>query len=171
MCWAWGCWSFMKHLHATTIFISCLCVSLGWISSSTVLSAWVKSSASVWQLCFCFITSYQMNLIFCFYCLVFILCLGTGQLKCPWMSCNDVNNLCRCFLSDKTRPVASIIENILQCALDFRSCLTGGICDVGMDQEDLLGTFSRINISQVILTSLLKILHTQHELQSVLITM
>ncbi|XP_040992512.1 uncharacterized protein LOC121239342 isoform X1 [Juglans microcarpa x Juglans regia] len=55
-----------------------------------------------------------------------------------------------CFLSDETRHVASIIENILQCALDFRSCLTGGICGVGMDQEDLMGTFSRINISQVL---------------------
>ncbi|XP_059430349.1 uncharacterized protein LOC132163972 isoform X4 [Corylus avellana] len=55
-----------------------------------------------------------------------------------------------CFLSDETRNVASIIENILQCALDFRSCLTGGIWDIGMDQGDMWGNFSRINISQVL---------------------
>ncbi|KAF8111207.1 hypothetical protein N665_0076s0195 [Sinapis alba] len=31
-----------------------------------------------------------------------------------------------CFLSDETRVVSNIIENILQCALDFRSCLPRG---------------------------------------------
>lgn len=55
-----------------------------------------------------------------------------------------------CFLSDETRTVASIIENILQCALDFRSCLNGGIWDVKMDRGDLLGKCSRINISKVL---------------------
>ncbi|KAE8037663.1 hypothetical protein FH972_010235 [Carpinus fangiana] len=55
-----------------------------------------------------------------------------------------------CFLSDETQNVAGIIENILQCALDFRSCLTGGIWDIGMDQGDMWGNFSRINISQVL---------------------
>lgn len=67
------------------------------------------------------------------------------------------------------RHVASIIENILQCALDFRSCLTGGIWNVGMDRGDLMGKFSRINISQVILTSLLLMMHAQLELYSILL--
>ncbi|KAJ0241640.1 Spc97 / Spc98 family of spindle pole body [Hirschfeldia incana] len=31
-----------------------------------------------------------------------------------------------CFLSDETRDVSNVIENILQCALDFRSCLPRG---------------------------------------------
>ncbi|KAG8655629.1 hypothetical protein MANES_04G054800v8 [Manihot esculenta] len=55
-----------------------------------------------------------------------------------------------CFLSDETRPVASIIESILQCALDLRSCLTCSMWDVGLDQEDSLGKLSRINMSQVL---------------------
>ncbi|XP_021658753.2 uncharacterized protein LOC110648730 isoform X2 [Hevea brasiliensis] len=55
-----------------------------------------------------------------------------------------------CFLSDETRSVASIIESILQCALDLRSCLTTSIWDVGLYQEDSLGKLSRINMSQVL---------------------
>jgi len=51
---------------------------------------------------------------------------------------------CRCFLSDETKAVGSIIESILQCALDFRSCLTIGAC-----RGDFLGELSTINISQV----------------------
>ncbi|XP_022731919.1 uncharacterized protein LOC111286290 isoform X3 [Durio zibethinus] len=56
----------------------------------------------------------------------------------------------RCFLSDETRSIASIIENILQCALDFRSCLTGGRWNVGLAEGDLMDKLSRINISQVL---------------------
>eukprot|EP00257_Ricinus_communis_P014968 XP_015572775.1 uncharacterized protein LOC8286577 [Ricinus communis] len=55
-----------------------------------------------------------------------------------------------CFLSDETRPVASIIESILQCALNFRACLTTSIWDVGLDEGGLRGKLSRINISQVL---------------------
>ncbi|KAB1226888.1 Gamma-tubulin complex component 6 [Morella rubra] len=55
-----------------------------------------------------------------------------------------------CFLSDETRHIASKIENILQCALDFRFCLTGGMGDIGIDQGDLMAKLSRINISQVL---------------------
>ncbi|KAL5576039.1 hypothetical protein UlMin_017738 [Ulmus minor] len=56
-----------------------------------------------------------------------------------------------CFLSDEMRPVASIIDSILQCALDFRSCLRGGMWGVGIiDKGDLEGRLSRINISQVL---------------------
>ncbi|KAL5765353.1 hypothetical protein ACOSP7_015970 [Xanthoceras sorbifolium] len=54
-----------------------------------------------------------------------------------------------CFLSDETQFVTGIIESILQCALDFRSCLTRGIWDIELDQGDLMGDISRINISQV----------------------
>lgn len=60
---------------------------------------------------------------------------------------------CRCFLSDEAQFIANIIEDILQCALDFRSCLTRGVWDITQDQGDLLGSISRINISQVILAS------------------
>ncbi|KAB1206336.1 Gamma-tubulin complex component 6 [Morella rubra] len=55
-----------------------------------------------------------------------------------------------CFLSDETRHIASKFENVLQCALDFRFCLTGGIGDVGINQGDLMAKLSRINISQVL---------------------
>ncbi|XP_039065159.1 gamma-tubulin complex component 6-like [Hibiscus syriacus] len=55
-----------------------------------------------------------------------------------------------CFLSDETKPIASTIENILQCALDFRSCLTGGIWNTGHAEDDLLDKLSRINVSQVL---------------------
>ncbi|KAL2349563.1 hypothetical protein Fmac_003563 [Flemingia macrophylla] len=60
------------------------------------------------------------------------------------------DSLCICFLSDETKAVGSIIESILQCALDFRSCITVGAWDSGSDPEDLLGKISRINISQVL---------------------
>ncbi|XP_015873298.2 uncharacterized protein LOC107410385 [Ziziphus jujuba] len=55
-----------------------------------------------------------------------------------------------CFLSDETRPIANIIESILQCALDFRSCLRGSMWDIGMGKEDFSQRLSRINISQVL---------------------
>ncbi|KAK7405823.1 hypothetical protein VNO78_07433 [Psophocarpus tetragonolobus] len=60
------------------------------------------------------------------------------------------DSLCICFLSDETKAIGSIIESILQCALDFRSCITVGAWDSGSDPEDLLGRLSRINISQVL---------------------
>lgn len=56
---------------------------------------------------------------------------------------------CRCFLSAETKAVGSIIESLLQCALDFRSCLTTGAWDTGSDQGNLLGKVSAINLSQV----------------------
>ncbi|XP_019054445.1 PREDICTED: uncharacterized protein LOC104604116 isoform X2 [Nelumbo nucifera] len=55
-----------------------------------------------------------------------------------------------CFLSDETRPVASIIESILQCALDFRSCFIGNVRNVGLDQGDLAGLLAQINFTQVL---------------------
>ncbi|KAI4308340.1 hypothetical protein L6164_031423 [Bauhinia variegata] len=55
-----------------------------------------------------------------------------------------------CFLSEETQTVGSIIESILQCALDFRSCLTTVAWDVGVDQENSVGRLSRVNISQVL---------------------
>ncbi|MED6217760.1 hypothetical protein PIB30_020556 [Stylosanthes scabra] len=60
------------------------------------------------------------------------------------------DSLCICFLSDETRAVGSIIESILQCALDFRSCLTVGVWRAGSGQENLSGRLSRINIPQVL---------------------
>lgn len=55
-----------------------------------------------------------------------------------------------CFLSDETRPIAAIIENILQCALDFRSCFTRGYWEVTVDRRDSSKVLGRINISQVL---------------------
>ncbi|WCJ41567.1 Spc97 / Spc98 family of spindle pole body (SBP) component [Euphorbia peplus] len=54
-----------------------------------------------------------------------------------------------CFLSDETRTIAGIIERILQCALDFRSCITSNVGDVVLNEGDFLGKLSRINMSQV----------------------
>ncbi|KAL3850233.1 hypothetical protein ACJIZ3_012115 [Penstemon smallii] len=51
-----------------------------------------------------------------------------------------------CFLSNETRSVAGIVQNILQCAMDFRSCLTGRILDA---DEKVINIFSEIDISQV----------------------
>ncbi|KAL0389244.1 UNVERIFIED_CONTAM: Gamma-tubulin complex component 2 [Sesamum calycinum] len=53
-----------------------------------------------------------------------------------------------CFLSNETRPIAGIIQNILQCAMDFRSCLTGSILGAGSSDETLTSIFSQIDISQ-----------------------
>ncbi|KAJ4969843.1 hypothetical protein NE237_002942 [Protea cynaroides] len=54
-----------------------------------------------------------------------------------------------CFLSGETQLVARIIESILQCALDFRSCLTRDICGVASEHGDSEGLLARINFSQV----------------------
>ncbi|KAJ4833861.1 hypothetical protein Tsubulata_035727 [Turnera subulata] len=55
-----------------------------------------------------------------------------------------------CFLSDETRPVASIIESILQCAFEFRSCVTSRLWDAEPDQEGLPCKLSGTKISQVL---------------------
>ncbi|KAL1317103.1 hypothetical protein HN51_069202 [Arachis hypogaea] len=60
------------------------------------------------------------------------------------------DSLCICFLSDDTRAVGGIIESILQCALDFRSCLTVGVWRTGSSWENLSGKLSKINIPQVL---------------------
>ncbi|KAG8388874.1 hypothetical protein BUALT_Bualt02G0170400 [Buddleja alternifolia] len=54
-----------------------------------------------------------------------------------------------CFLSNETRPIAGIIQNILQCAMDFRCCLTGSILRAGSSDEKLANRFSQLDISQV----------------------
>ncbi|KAL6543338.1 hypothetical protein OROHE_010858 [Orobanche hederae] len=54
-----------------------------------------------------------------------------------------------CFLSDGTQPVAGIIQNILHCAIDFRSCFTRSILDAGSDDEKVTNRFSRPDISKV----------------------
>ncbi|THF98185.1 hypothetical protein TEA_014657 [Camellia sinensis var. sinensis] len=54
-----------------------------------------------------------------------------------------------CFLSDELQSIASIIENILQCALEFRACLIGSMYDAGLD-GNFSDKLSRINISQVL---------------------
>ncbi|KAK9755780.1 hypothetical protein RND81_01G050100 [Saponaria officinalis] len=56
-----------------------------------------------------------------------------------------------CFLSDEMRPISNNLQSILQCALDFRSCLVNGVRDVGTANDILLGDIAQINISQVFL--------------------
>ncbi|KAL3653266.1 hypothetical protein CASFOL_002947 [Castilleja foliolosa] len=53
-----------------------------------------------------------------------------------------------CFLSNETRPVAGIIQNILQCAMDFRSCLTGSILGAGFVDDKVTNKCSQVDISQ-----------------------
>ncbi|KAI3988516.1 hypothetical protein MKX01_026330 [Papaver californicum] len=55
-----------------------------------------------------------------------------------------------CFLSNETRPVAAIIENILQSALDFRSCFLPGGDESVSDQRDSSRILDRLNFSQVL---------------------
>ncbi|KAH6765994.1 hypothetical protein C2S52_016977 [Perilla frutescens var. hirtella] len=54
-----------------------------------------------------------------------------------------------CFLSNETQSIAGIIQNILQCAMDFRSCLTGTILGAAAHDEKFPNKFSHIDISQV----------------------
>ncbi|KAK6163986.1 hypothetical protein DH2020_000850 [Rehmannia glutinosa] len=54
-----------------------------------------------------------------------------------------------CFLSNETRSVAGNIQNILQCAMDFRSCLTGCMLGAGSDDEKLTHKLSQMDMSQV----------------------
>ncbi|XAR59611.1 hypothetical protein NMG60_11015508 [Bertholletia excelsa] len=56
-----------------------------------------------------------------------------------------------CFLSVEMKSISSIIESILQCALDFRSCLVGASSAVGPGGDGgIMAPISRINISQVL---------------------
>ncbi|EOA23415.1 hypothetical protein CARUB_v10016596mg [Capsella rubella] len=54
-----------------------------------------------------------------------------------------------CFLSEETRVISNIIENILQCALDFRSCLPRGMQSTGLVPNDFCTQTLGINTSQV----------------------
>lgn len=54
-----------------------------------------------------------------------------------------------CFLSDETRSISNNIERILQCALDFRSCLVKELGDIKSGQG-LIDHMSQINISQAV---------------------
>ncbi|URE42113.1 Spc97 / Spc98 family [Musa troglodytarum] len=54
-----------------------------------------------------------------------------------------------CFLSEDTKPVAVIIENILQCALDFGLHLTGGHLYAGTNRPEPLNLQSDINLCKV----------------------
>ncbi|ESQ37583.1 hypothetical protein EUTSA_v10002374mg [Eutrema salsugineum] len=56
-----------------------------------------------------------------------------------------------CFLSDESRVISNIIENILQCALDFRSCLPRGTQRTGRVPNDAWTKTLGINTSQVMI--------------------
>ncbi|ANM63452.1 Spc97 / Spc98 family of spindle pole body (SBP) component [Arabidopsis thaliana] len=56
-----------------------------------------------------------------------------------------------CFLSDETQIISNIIENILQCALDFRSCLPRGIQSTDRVPNDSWTKTLGINTSQVMM--------------------
>ncbi|CAH8357559.1 unnamed protein product [Eruca vesicaria subsp. sativa] len=55
-----------------------------------------------------------------------------------------------CFLSDETRVISNIIENILQCAVDFRCCLPRGVQSTARFPNDSWTKTLGINTSQVI---------------------
>jgi gamma-tubulin complex component 6 len=61
-----------------------------------------------------------------------------------------------CFLSDETQIISNIIENILQCALDFRSCLPRGIQSTDRVPNDSWTKTLGINTSQVYTKSFLR---------------
>jgi hypothetical protein len=68
-----------------------------------------------------------------------------------WVFCmlqTDHDVFFRCFLSNETKPVATIIKSMLQLALQFRSCFKslGGLSESTVDQLNL---HSLINFSQV----------------------
>ncbi|XP_042039080.1 uncharacterized protein LOC121784884 [Salvia splendens] len=54
-----------------------------------------------------------------------------------------------CFLSNETQSIAGIIQNILQCAMDFRSRLAAINVGAAADDEKFPNKFSQIDISQV----------------------
>ncbi|GER40671.1 gamma-tubulin complex component [Striga asiatica] len=54
-----------------------------------------------------------------------------------------------CFLSNETRSIARIIQNILQCAMDFQSCLTRSLLCAGSNDEKSPIKYSHVDISQV----------------------
>ncbi|XP_042002632.1 uncharacterized protein LOC121751889 [Salvia splendens] len=54
-----------------------------------------------------------------------------------------------CFLSNETQSIAGIIQNILQCAMDFRSCLAAINVGAAADDENFPHKISQIDISQV----------------------
>jgi len=77
----------------------------------------------------------------------------------------------RCFLAEETRSVSNNIQIILQCALDFRSCLLKGTRDVGSDDQDSAGSIMQVNVSQVRVIFLpdlvsLPVIHDAHILWS-----
>ncbi|XP_051141817.1 uncharacterized protein LOC127258835 [Andrographis paniculata] len=53
-----------------------------------------------------------------------------------------------CFLSKETQPIAGIIRSILQCAIDFRSCLNGSMMGYGSSDANLTNRL-HIDIAQV----------------------
>lgn len=67
----------------------------------------------------------------------------------PYNLTAHYQTLGRCFLSEETRVISNIIENILQCALDFRSCLPRGTQSTGGVPNDSWTKTLGINTSQV----------------------
>ncbi|KAK2976399.1 hypothetical protein RJ640_008109, partial [Escallonia rubra] len=64
----------------------------------------------------------------------------------------DLESVHMTYLADSLhmQPVARIIQSILQCALDFRSCLIGSTWEAGPEEGGLFSKFARINRPQVI---------------------
>lgn len=77
----------------------------------------------------------------------FLAVLLVHMVSCLWMT--DGFSFFRCFLSDETLSISNNIEEILQCALDFRSCLANGLGDFKSDNQSLIDHMSQINIPQV----------------------
>ncbi|KAK3031800.1 hypothetical protein RJ639_036952 [Escallonia herrerae] len=64
----------------------------------------------------------------------------------------DLESVHVTYLADSLhmQPVARIIQSILQCALDFRSCLIGSTWEAGLEEGGLFSKLARINRTQVI---------------------
>ncbi|XP_075520080.1 uncharacterized protein LOC142553599 isoform X2 [Primulina tabacum] len=58
-----------------------------------------------------------------------------------------------CFLSNETRSTAKIIQKILQCSMDYRSCLTGRIWEGRSFDEKSSNRFSEIDVSQNVVSA------------------
>ncbi|XP_020579862.1 uncharacterized protein LOC110024312 isoform X2 [Phalaenopsis equestris] len=55
-----------------------------------------------------------------------------------------------CFLSDDAKAAATVIKNILQCALDFRSCFSSIGSTGNLSEKDLSCFHSRINFTHLL---------------------
>ncbi|KAG0463464.1 hypothetical protein HPP92_019533 [Vanilla planifolia] len=54
-----------------------------------------------------------------------------------------------CFLSDDAKEIAAVVKNILQCALEFRTCFGGIDYNIHSNETDQPHWHSQINFAKV----------------------